>query len=154
MLNLLPWRRRIRLPREKMDLLTLSGLSGRFTAWGGFRSSCMAQMSIEVMEDAGEREDEAVEVVLLLERPLKTERRLGLEAYAVERDRTWATCSGGSLEAPVEGRSDWSRWSGGRLTKMEFIADEADGWKGCMTPRGGGQVRKIDGTGNKRASIG
>lgn len=36
-------------------------------------------VSAEVIEEAGERREEAVEVVvLLLERPLKTDRRLGL----------------------------------------------------------------------------
>lgn len=80
MLNLLPWRRRMRLPREKRDLVTLSGRSGRIPA-AAVRSSCMAMVSMEVMEEAGDRKEEAVEVVvLLLERPLKTERRLGLGA--------------------------------------------------------------------------
>ena len=45
---------------------------------------------LEVMEEVGERRDEDVEVVVLLrERPLKTERRLGLlgNACAEERER-------------------------------------------------------------------
>jgi len=51
-------------------------------------------------------EDEAVVVVLLLERPPKTERRLGLLcAWAVDRERTCAACSGGSLEDRVDGGS-------------------------------------------------
>lgn len=118
MLNLLPWRRRIRLPREKKDLVPLSCLSGRVAAGWAMRSSGTAHVSTEVVEEAPERDDEAVdeEVVLLLERPVKTERRLGLGVLAVERERTWATCSGGSLEALVEGRSEWSTSSRGRVT--------------------------------------
>ena len=74
MVNLLPWRRRMRLPREKMDLDVVS-------CW------CLAagwEESLEVMEDAGDRRDEDVvvvveeEVVLLLERATKVESRLGL----------------------------------------------------------------------------
>ena len=85
------------------------------------------------MDEAPESEEEAVDevVVLLLERPVKTERRLGLGALAVERDRTWATWSGGSLEALVEGRSEWSRSSGG-LTTIGLFGDEADSWEACM----------------------
>jgi hypothetical protein len=45
----------------------------------------MGAVSVEVMEEAGERRDEETEgevevVVLLRERPLKTESRLGLWA--------------------------------------------------------------------------
>jgi hypothetical protein len=109
MLNLLPWRRRMRLPRAKKDLVTLSGLSGRAVgAGGGVRSSGTASESTEVMEEAGERKDDAVEevvVVLLRERPLKTDRRRGLGAWAVERERAWTGWSGESLEPLVEGRS-------------------------------------------------
>lgn len=82
MLNLLPWRRRMRLPRAKKDLVTLSGLSGRAVGAGGVRSSGTGSESTEVMEEeAGERKDDAVEVVVLLrERPLKTDKRRGLGA--------------------------------------------------------------------------
>lgn len=40
------------------------------------------------MEEAGERRDDVVEVVVLLrERPLKTDKRLGLWVWAVDRER-------------------------------------------------------------------
>lgn len=40
-------------------------------------------------------------VVLLLERPLKTDNRLGLDEFAVDLEREWTP----SLEPRVEGRS-------------------------------------------------
>src|SRR5699024_9142726 len=78
MLNLLPWRRRIRLPRAKKDLVALSDLSGRVA-----RSSCGgsgADQSAEAMEEGGRRDEEVELVVLLLERALKTESLLGAGA--------------------------------------------------------------------------
>lgn len=42
------------------------------------------------MEDAGDRREDAVEVVvLLLDRPPKVDSRLGLWECAVDLDRTW-----------------------------------------------------------------
>lgn len=95
-------------------MVMLSWRSERKPVADGARSSweCWDEgieaASAEVMEEAGERREEEVELVVLLrERPLKTERRLGEWAWAVERERIWTECSGGSDEAPVEGRS-WS----------------------------------------------
>lgn len=69
------------------------------------------------MEEPGERRDEVEVVVLDLERPLKTESRLGLceceWARAVDLERTWAACSGGSFDERVDGGSLWassSQW--------------------------------------------
>ena len=63
---------------------------------------------MEVIEEPGERRDEVVElVVLLLDRPLKTESRFGLWvwAWAIDLERIWAKCSWGSLEERVDGGS-------------------------------------------------
>lgn len=78
--------------------MVLSGLSDRIPVGGAIRSSCggtpKAYGVVEV-------------VVLLLDRPLKTESRLGVGANAVDLDREWAECSGGSTEPLVDGRSPY-----------------------------------------------
>jgi hypothetical protein len=78
MLILLPCRRRMRLPRAKNERDGLSCLSERRPKDDGARSSEGIEPSVEVMEEAGERREEVEVVVLLLERPLKTDSRLGL----------------------------------------------------------------------------
>jgi hypothetical protein len=47
------------------------------------------ELSVDVIDELGERRDdvEVEVVVLLLERPLKTERRLGLWVWAVDLER-------------------------------------------------------------------
>lgn len=80
MLNLLPWRRRIRLPREK-NALVLSVFSAiEMPAVEPERPSRERSddASVDVMEDAGDWREDVEVVVLLLDRPLKTESRLGL----------------------------------------------------------------------------
>jgi hypothetical protein len=59
------------------------------------------------MDEPGDRWDDVEVVVLLLERPLKTDRRLGLWAlgWAVDLERVWTACSGGSFEERVDGGS-------------------------------------------------
>jgi hypothetical protein len=92
--------------------------SGRMPKTEGARSSWEGtELSTEVIEEPGERRDEVEVVVLDLERPLNTDRRLGLceseWARAVDLARTWAACSGGSLEERVDGGSLWpssSQW--------------------------------------------
>ena len=87
MVNLLPWRRRMRLPREKMDLDAVS-------CW------CLAagwEELLEVMKEAGDRRDEDVvvvegEIVLLLECAAKVEsRRFGLllDWATTDLEREW-----------------------------------------------------------------
>ena len=88
----------MRLPRERSDFVTLSGRSWRTPAAEPVRSSCEGSdaASTEVMEEAGERREEVVELVVLLrERPLKTDSRLGLCAWAVDRERVWTECCSG-----------------------------------------------------------
>lgn len=107
-LILLPWRRSIRLPRERIE--RDRSFSGRVPKTEGARSSCEGlELSTEVIEEPGERREEVEVVVLDLDRPVKTERRFGLceceWARAVDLERTWAACSGGSLEERVDGRS-------------------------------------------------
>ena len=53
------------------------------------------------MDDAGDWCEEVEVVVLLRDRPLKTDNRLGLDEFAVDLDREWTP----SLEPRVEGRS-------------------------------------------------
>lgn len=68
--------------------------------------SSREETSVEVMDDAGDRLDVVDAEVLLRDRPLKTDSRLGLGAYAVDRDRTWTdSCSAMSVEDPVTGLS-------------------------------------------------
>ena len=69
----------MRLPRARKDLDTRSDLSDRIPSAEGARSSSDGtELSMEVMDEPGERRDEVEVVVLLLERPLKTDKRLGL----------------------------------------------------------------------------
>lgn len=105
MLILLPCRRRMRLPRAKRDRDGLSCLSERSPNDEPARSSETIELSVEVMEEPGERREEVEVVVLLLERPLKTDRRLGLLAWAMDLERICAACSGCSLDEFVDGRS-------------------------------------------------
>lgn len=78
----------MRLPRARKDLDARSDLSDRIPSAEGARSSSDGtELSMEVMDEPGERRDEVEVVVLLLERPLKTDKRLGLWARAVDRER-------------------------------------------------------------------
>ena len=104
MLILLPCRRRMRLPRAKRDRDGLS-FSERNPNDDPARSSETMELSVEVIEEPGERREEVEVVVLLLERPLKTDKRLGLLAWAVDLERICAAYSGCSLEEFVDGRS-------------------------------------------------
>lgn len=70
----------MRLPRAKKDREDLSCLSERSPNAEPARSSEAIELSVEIMEETGERREEVEVVVLLLERPLKTDRRLGLLA--------------------------------------------------------------------------
>lgn len=108
-LILLLWRRSIRLPREskRRDGFSFC-LSALKPMTEPVRSSCEGielEPSVDVIEEPGEGRGELEVVVLLLDRPLlKTDRRLGLWAWAVDRERLW-TGSGGSFEDRVGGRS-------------------------------------------------
>lgn len=78
------------------------------------------------MEDAGERREEVVELVVLLrERPLNTDSRLGLCACAVDLERVWTEYgSGDSLwGALAEGRSR-SCW--------DMVWVDAGRWEACI----------------------
>jgi hypothetical protein len=78
----------MRLPRASSDLDERSDLSDRIPSAEGARSSeDGTELSMEVIDEPGERRDEVEVVVLLLERPLKTDNRLGLWARAVDRER-------------------------------------------------------------------
>lgn len=116
MLNLLPCRLMIRLPREKNDLDVLSCFSS--PAVEPDRSSCERSddASREVIDDAGDwrldiREVVVDVVVLLLDRPLKTESRRGLCDCALDRERVCHECSRASLAAIVAGLCSWSESS-------------------------------------------
>lgn len=92
-LILLPWRRSIRLPRDRIE--RDPSFSARIPKAVGTRSSWDGPgLSAEVIEEPGERREEVEAVVFDLERPLKTERRLGLcecvWPRAVDLERIWA----------------------------------------------------------------
>lgn len=93
MLNLLPWRLNMRLPRTNSDLVRLSCFSCGATNDAKARLSCDERWDDddpEVMDDAGDLKDEEVEVaVLLRDRLPKTDSRFGLWVLA----RWW--CRGG-----------------------------------------------------------
>jgi hypothetical protein len=56
----------------------LSCLSERSPNDEPVRSSEAIELSVEVIEEPGDRREDVEVVVLLLERPLKTDKRLGL----------------------------------------------------------------------------
>jgi hypothetical protein len=65
-----------------------SPFSDRIPSAEGARSSWDGtELSVEVMDETGERRDEVEVVVLLRERPPKTDNRFGLWARAVDRER-------------------------------------------------------------------
>ena len=109
MLNLLPWRLRMRLPRTSRDLVRLSCLSGGATKDANPRLSWDERWDDadpEVIDEAGDLYEEEVEApVLLRDRLPKTDNLLGLWVLA----RWWWRGRGGLSDIVVEDdiRGNW-----------------------------------------------